>query len=109
MNPFECGKPCIIIARRELLFEKYRIDLKREKHDIEVQNYDAIRRNQMFFDFMQQMFNHRDRLYLHLKSLFIERTIENQSRKQSAAEVKILNRKKRHKQKKLYKISKCVT
>ena len=38
--PFETGKPCIIISRRELLFEQYRMDLKQKKYDIEVQNDD---------------------------------------------------------------------
>ena len=53
LNPFEIGKPCIIISRRELLFEKYRMAIKRDKYDIEVQNDDAIKRNQILFDFMQ--------------------------------------------------------
>ena len=66
-NPFDIGKPCIIIARRELLFEEYRMALKREKYDIEVQNDDAIKRNRIFFDFMQQTFNCLDELYLHEK------------------------------------------
>ena len=52
MNPFEIGKPCIIIAGRELLFEQYRMALKRENYDIEVQNDDAIKRNGIFFYFM---------------------------------------------------------
>ena len=52
MNPFEIGKPCIIIAEKELLFEQYRMALKWDKYDIEVQNDDAIKRNQIFFDFM---------------------------------------------------------
>ena len=63
MNPFEIGKPCNNIARRELLFEQYRMALKGGKYDIEVQNDDAIRSNQIFFDFMQQMFNCLDGLY----------------------------------------------
>ena len=29
MNPFEIGKPCINIERREMLFEKYRMAIKR--------------------------------------------------------------------------------
>ena len=45
MNPFEIGKPCIIIARRELLFEQYRMDLKRDKYDIEVHNDGGMKRN----------------------------------------------------------------
>ena len=50
MNSFEIVKPCIIIARRELLFEQYRMVLKRDKYDIEVWDDDAIKRNQIFFD-----------------------------------------------------------
>ena len=52
MNPFLIGKPCIIIASRELLFEQYIMALKQDKYYIEVQNYDAVKRNQIFFDFM---------------------------------------------------------
>ena len=44
-NVFEIGKPCIIIPRRELLFEQYRMALKRDNYDIEVQNDDALKRN----------------------------------------------------------------
>ena len=43
--------------------------LKRYKYDIEVQNDDAIKRNQIFFDFMQQKLNLLDGLYLHEKVL----------------------------------------
>ena len=39
--------------------------LKRDKYDIEVRNDGAIKRNQTFFDFMQQNFNRLDGLYLH--------------------------------------------
>ena len=38
MNPFEIGKPCIIISRRELLFEEYRMALKQYKYDIKIKN-----------------------------------------------------------------------
>ena len=93
MNPFEIGKPCIIISGREILFEGYRMALKRDKYDIEVQNDDSIKRNRIFFDFMQLTCNGLDRLYLHEKSPLIDTIIEIQSRKQSAAEVEILNRK----------------
>ena len=43
-NPFEIGKPCIIIARRQLLFEKYIMALNQDKYYIEVQNDDAVER-----------------------------------------------------------------
>ena len=68
--------------------------LKRDKYDIEVQNDDAIKRNRIFFDFMQQTFNFLDGWYLHEKGFLMETIIRNQSRKQSATEVEILNRKK---------------
>ena len=101
MNPFEIGKPCIIIARRELLFEKYRMALKQDKYEIEVQNDDAINHNRIFFDFMQQTFNFLDGLYLHEKCPLIDTIIKYYSRKQSAEEIERLNRKKRTKKKKV--------
>ena len=67
MNPFEIGKPCIIIAGRELLLKQYIMALKRDKYYIEIQNDDAIKCNQILFDFMQQTFNRLDGLYLHEK------------------------------------------
>ena len=45
MNPFDIGKPCIMIAKSEVLFEQYRMALKRDKYDIEVRYDDAIKRN----------------------------------------------------------------
>ena len=69
MNLFEIGKPYIIIAWKELVFEQYITALKRYKYDIEVQNDDVIKRNQILFYFMQQTFNHLDGLYLHEKVL----------------------------------------
>ena len=69
--------------------------LKRDKYDIEVKNDDAIKRNRIFFDFMQRTFNPLDGLYLHEKSLLIDTITENQSRKQSAEEFERLKRKKR--------------
>ena len=65
MNPFEIVKPWNIIARRKLLFEQYRMALKRDKYYIEVQNDDAIKRNRIFSGFMQRTFNRLDILYLH--------------------------------------------
>ena len=52
--------------------------LKRDKCDIEIQNDDAIKRNQIFFDLMQGTFNFLDGLYLHEKVLLIDIIIENQ-------------------------------
>ena len=55
-----------------MLFEQYRMALNWDKYDIEVRNDDTIKRNQIFFDFMQQEFNRLDILYLHKKCLLID-------------------------------------
>ena len=85
MNPFDISKPCINIANRELLFEKYRMDLNRSKYDIEVRDDDTIKRNQIFFDFMQRTFNCLDGLYMHEKCPLIDEIKEDQLSKHSAA------------------------
>ena len=46
-----------------MLFEQYRIALKREKYAIGIEGEDAINRNRLFFDFMLRMFNHLNQLY----------------------------------------------
>ena len=53
MNPFDICVPCIKVEKIELLFEQYRMDLNRDKYDIEFRNDDVIKNNQTFFDFMQ--------------------------------------------------------
>ena len=53
-----------MIAKSELLFEQYRMALIREKYDIDVRDDDAIKREQIFFDFIQQTFSFMDRLYI---------------------------------------------
>ena len=72
MNPFNIRVPFIEVANSELLFEQYRMVLNRVKYDIEVRNYDAIKRNQMFFDFMQQTFNRLYGLYLRERFILID-------------------------------------
>ena len=57
INPFGIHEPFIKIARNELLFEIYRMALKQDKCNIEVRNYDAIKRNRILFDFVQRTFN----------------------------------------------------
>ena len=42
MNPLGIKQPCIMIARNEVLFEQYRISLKRDKDAIDIDGYDAI-------------------------------------------------------------------
>ena len=62
-NPVGINRPCIIIANNEVFFEKYRMCLKRDKYAIEIQGDDAIKRNQLFFDFMPRIFDHIHQLY----------------------------------------------
>ena len=76
-------RPCVKIAKNEVLFEKYRIVLKQDKDAIEIQGDDAIKRN---FFFMLRMFNHLNQLYEKEKSLLIYTTLKCQSRKESAKE-----------------------
>ena len=61
--------------------------LNRDTYDIEVQNNDAIKRNQIFFDFMQRTFNRLDGLYLRERFLLIDVIMKDQLRKQNAAEI----------------------
>ena len=65
-----------------------------EKYNIEVQNDDAMNHNRIFFDFMQQMFNRLNGLYLREVCLLIVMIMKDQLRKNSAAENVNLNRKK---------------
>ena len=79
-NPIGIDQPCIKITNSELLFEKYRMALKRDKYAIEIQKDDAIKRNQIFFDLMLRMFNHLNQLYEKEKSLLIYTILIYQSR-----------------------------
>ena len=85
-NPVGIIRPCIKIAENEVLFEKYRMSLKRDKDAIEIQGDDAIKRNRLFFDFMLRMFNNLNQLYEKEKSLLIDTILKYQSRKESAKE-----------------------
>ena len=51
MNPLGIKQPCIMVAKNEVLFEQYRIDLKREKYVIDIEGEDAIDSNRLFFRF----------------------------------------------------------
>ena len=72
MNPFDIRVSCIKIARSEVLFEQYRMAIKREKYDIEVKNDDAIKRNGIFFDFMKRTLNCLDGIYLCERYILID-------------------------------------
>ena len=88
MNPFDIRVPCIMIAKSELLFEQYIMTLNPYKYDIEIRDDDAIKRNQIFFDFIQQTFNHLDGLYLNDGCVLVDAIIKYQLSKQSAEEIK---------------------
>ena len=89
------GKPYIKISRSEVLFEQYRMALNWDKYYIEVRNDDAIKRNQILFDFMQRTFNRLYGSYLHGKCILIDSIIKYQTRKHPAAEIEKLNREKK--------------
>ena len=44
-NPMRIKGPCIIIAKNEVLFEQYRIFLKRDKDAIDIEGKDEIKHN----------------------------------------------------------------
>ena len=83
-----------------MLFEKYRMALNWDKYDIDVRDYDAIKRNQIFVDFMQQTFSCLDGLFMDEKCLLIDTIKKSKLRKQSAAEVGGLNIEKTYRYKK---------
>ena len=86
MNPLGIKQLCIMIAKNEVLFKQYRIDLKRDKDAIDIEGKDAINRNQLFFDFMLRMFDHLNQLYEMEKSLLIDTILKFHLRKDSAKE-----------------------
>ena len=62
------------------------MDLKRNKDAIEIQTDDAIKRNQIFFDFILRNFNHLNQLYEREKSLLTYTILTYQLSKGSAKE-----------------------
>ena len=100
MNPFDIVKSCIKIAESEVLFEQYRIALKRDKYGIAVRDDDALKRNRILSDSMQRMFISLDGLYMDENFIFIYAIKKYQLRKQSNLEVEILNREKKYRNKK---------
>ena len=87
MNPFDIGVPCIKSANSEILFEQYRMALNPEKYKIEVWNDDAIKRNQIFFNLMQQTVNSLDGLCLNDRIILIVTIMKYKMRNQSAEEI----------------------
>ena len=74
--------------------------LNKDKYYIEVRDDDAIKRNRIYFDFMQQTFNHPDRLYMDEIFILIDTIKKYQLRKKSAEEVERVNREKKEKKRK---------
>ena len=105
MNPFDIGKPCIKIEKRELLFEQNIMALNMDKHDIEVQDDDVIMHNRIFLYFMQRLFNCLDGLYIHEKCFLVYTVIENQLKRQSVAEIEKLNKEKKTRKKRNINLS----
>ena len=62
-NPQGINRPGQKIAKYEMLFEKYRISLKRDKDAIDIDGNDAIDSHRLFFDLMPRMFDHLNQLY----------------------------------------------
>ena len=85
-NPLGIKQPCIIIAKNEVLFEQYRISIKRDKDAIGIEGKDEIKHNRFIFDLMLRMFDHLNQLYEKEKSLIIYTILTYQSRNKSAKE-----------------------
>ena len=85
-NPAGINRPCIKIAKNEVLFEKCRMTHEQDKDAIKIQGYDEIKRNRLFCDFMLRIFNHLNQLYVKEKCLLIDTILKYQSRKNSAKE-----------------------
>ena len=62
-NPLGIKQQLIMISKNELLFEQYRIALKRDKDAIDIKGEDAINRNRLSFDLMLRMFDNLNQLY----------------------------------------------
>ena len=86
MNPLEIDRPCLKIANNELLFEKYRIALKRDKDAIDIDGDYAINIHRLVFNFMLRMFDHLNQLHEMEKSLLIDAILKYHLRKESDEE-----------------------
>ena len=86
MNPLGIDRPCLKIANNELLFEKYRITLKRDKYAIDIDGNDAIDSQRLVFDFMLRMFDNLNQLYEMEKSLLIDAILKYHLRNENDEE-----------------------
>ena len=76
INIFGIHEAFIKIAKNVLVFEQYRMSLNQGKHNIEVQNDDSIKRNQILFHFTRQTFNGLDGFYLRERCLLTDVIME---------------------------------
>ena len=70
MNPLGIKQPCLTIANNEVLFEQYRIAIKRDKYAIDINGNVAIDSHRLVFDFMLRMFDNLNQLYEKKKSSY---------------------------------------
>ena len=80
-----------------------------DKYYIEVQDDDAIKCNQIFYDFVQRMLNHMDGLFMVEHFILIYAIKKDKLRKQSAAKFEIPNREKKDRKRKKETTSKPST
>ena len=86
INPLGIDQSCLIIANNEVLFEKCRIALKRDKDAIDIDGGGAINSNLLFFDFMLRIFDHLNQLYEMEQSLLIDAILTYHLSKESDKE-----------------------
>ena len=86
MNPLRIDQTCLTIANNEVLFEKYRIALKRDKDAIDIDGNDAIYSYRLLFYFMLRMSDHLNKLYEMEKSLLIDAILTYHLRKENDKE-----------------------
>ena len=86
MNPLGIDRPCLNIASNELLFEKYRISLKRDRDAIDIDGDDEIDSHRLVFDFMLRMFDHLNQSYEMENFLLIDAILKYHLRKESDEE-----------------------
>ena len=90
MNPLLIDQPCLKIVNNELLFERYRIALKRGKDAIDIDGDDAIDSHWLVLNFMPRIYDHLNQLYEMEKSLLIDAILKyhlrNDSDKESSSE-----------------------
>ena len=83
MNPLKIDQPCLTIANNEVLFEQYKIALKREKDTINIDGEDAIDSNRIFFWFHSKHVWSSKSIMWDGKSLLIDAILTYHLRKES--------------------------